>query len=250
MANTQNNEEKNTLSSFQKLQNDLANVIAKINHGEKLPSEPKLAKILGVSRATLREAMRTFEGQGIIRRRQGVGTFVVGPIQVIETGLEVLESIETLAEKIGLDVKMGDLDITELNADEYYAEKLSIDVGTPLVKVSRVICADNRPVAYLVDVLPESVIPQEDLKAGFTGSVLDQLIKNEKIDLSISKTVIQAEGASSSIARALQIQRGDVLLLFKAHLYSSEGQIIDYSYSYFLPGYFRFQLVRRVGGIN
>ena len=250
MANTKIKEEKNSLSSFQKLQNDLGNLIATISHGEKLPSEPKLAKILGVSRATLREAMRTFEGQGIIRRRQGVGTFVVGPIQVIETGLEVLESIETLAEKIGLDVKMGELDIQELSADEYYAEKLSVEIGTPLIKVSRVINADNRPVAYLVDVLPQSVIPQEDLKAGFTGSVLDQLIENEKIDLSISKTVIQAEAASSSIARALQIQRGDVLLFFKAHLYSSEGQIIDYSYSYFLPGYFRFQLVRRVGDLN
>lgn len=250
MASIHSKEEKSTLSSFQKLQNDLANVISTINHGEKLPSEPKLAKILGVSRATLREAMRTFEGQGIIRRRQGVGTFVVGPIQVIETGLEVLESIETLAEKIGLDVKMGDLKIKRHEADDFYAEKLNVEVGTPLINISRVINADNRPVAFLVDVLPETVIPHEDLESGFTGSVLDMLIESEKIDLSISKTIIQAEAASSSIARALQIQRGDVLLFFKAYLYSSEGKIIDFSYSYFLPGYFRFQLVRRVGELN
>src|SRR5690606_30955540 len=99
-------------------------------HGDKLPSEPMLAKMLGVSRATLREAMRTFEGQGIIRRRQGVGTFVVGPIQVIETGLEVLESIETLAEKIGLDVKMGELAYTQMKANEYYAKNLNVEVNT------------------------------------------------------------------------------------------------------------------------
>ncbi len=88
---------------------------------------------------------------------------------------------------------------------------------------------------------------REDLEAGFTGSVLDRLIESKNIDLSISKTLIQAEAASSSIARALQIQRGDVLLLFKANLYSVDGNIIDYSYSYFLPGYFRFHVVRRVG---
>lgn len=247
MAQEQEMNEKNSLTSFQRLQNELANEIAKVPHGEKLPSEPLLAKMLGVSRATLREAMRTFEGQGIIRRRQGVGTFVVGPIQIIETGLEVLESIETLAEKIGLDVKMGDLNIQRINANEYYSKNLNVEMDTPLIKISRVINADNRPVAYLVDVLPESIFSHEDLEAGFTGSVLDRLIESEKIDLSVSKTIIQAEAASSNIARALQIQRGDVLLLFKAHLFSAEGNVIDYSYSYFLPGYFRFQVVRRVG---
>lgn len=239
--------DKGNLTSFQRLQNELNKVISEMKHGEKLPSEPKLAKILGVSRATLREAMRTFEGQGIIRRRQGIGTFVVGPIQVIETGLEVLESIESLAEKIGLDVKMGDLEIQHFEADDYYAKNLNVELGTPLIRISRVINAENRPVAFLVDVLPESIFSREDLEAGFTGSVLDRLIESKNIDLSISKTLIQAEAASSSIARALQIQRGDVLLLFKAHLYSVEGNIIDYSYSYFLPGYFRFHVVRRVG---
>ncbi len=39
--------------------------------------------------------MRSFEGQGLIRRRQGVGTFVVAKVPVFDSGLEVLESIET-----------------------------------------------------------------------------------------------------------------------------------------------------------
>lgn len=247
MLDTNLPHEKVNLTSFQRLQNELAKVITEIKHGEKLPSEPKLAKMLGVSRATLREAMRTFEGQVVIRRRQGIGTFVVGPIQVIETGLEVLESIESLAEKIGLDVKMGELEIQHFDADEYYSKNLNVVLKTPLIRISRVIYAKNRPVAFLVDVLPESVFSKEDMDAGFTGSVLDRLIASKKIDLSISKTVIQAEAASSSIARALQIQRGDVLLMFKANLFSVDGRIIDYSYSYFLPGYFRFHVVRRVG---
>ena len=68
--------------------------------GQRLPSEPDLAKQLGVSRATLREAMRTFETQGLIRRRQGSGTFVVGKGAVMDSGLEVLESLETMAKRL------------------------------------------------------------------------------------------------------------------------------------------------------
>src|SRR4029450_8188593 len=44
--------------------------------GTRLPSEPELAAELRVSRATLREALRAMELEGLLRRRQGSGTFV------------------------------------------------------------------------------------------------------------------------------------------------------------------------------
>ena len=75
---------------FQRLQADLAALIARTPAGQRLISEPDLAKQMGVSRATLREAMRTFETQGLIRRRQGSGTYVVGKVPVIDAGLESL----------------------------------------------------------------------------------------------------------------------------------------------------------------
>jgi len=77
---------------YQRLQIELAELIEKTVPGDRLPSEPQLAQQMGVSRATLREAMRAFEGQGLIRRRQGIGTFVVGRTSVIESGLEVLKA--------------------------------------------------------------------------------------------------------------------------------------------------------------
>ena len=44
--------------------------------GDKLPSEPELAGELGVSRATLREALRTLVLRGVLEVRRGRGTFV------------------------------------------------------------------------------------------------------------------------------------------------------------------------------
>ena len=44
--------------------------------GEKLPNEVELAQKLGVSRATLREAIRTLADQGVLEVRRGKGTFV------------------------------------------------------------------------------------------------------------------------------------------------------------------------------
>lgn len=234
-------------SRSQQLLEKLAQVIAATKPGERLLTEPELAKQLGVSRATLREAMRTFETQGLIRRRQGSGTFVVHPSHKIESGLEVLDSIETLASRIGLPVKMGELQIKYRQAEPEESKALGIDPGEGVLYVSRIIQAEERPVAFLIDVLPENVLSPEELKNKFTGSVLDLLIRRGVPQLESSRTDINAVTASQEVARALGIQRGDVLLRFIAYLYTKDGQVIDYSHSYFLPGYFRFHVVRRIG---
>jgi GntR family transcriptional regulator len=234
------------IQPFHRLQTQLSELIFNTAPGERLLSEPELAKQLGVSRATLREAMRSFEAQGLIRRRQGVGTFVVGHPRIIETGLEVLESIEKMARKIKLDVSMGALQITQIPALAVHTRALSVKEGSPLINVSRIIYADYRPVAYLIDTLPEDVLSPLELKDGFTGSVLDFLLKRGSPQPISSSTEIQSIPAPSDIAHALEIQRGDVLMLFTASLYSTNNRVLDYSLSYFIPGYFKFRVVRTV----
>jgi GntR family transcriptional regulator len=232
---------------YEKLQVGLANLIAQTAPGERLPTEPLLAQKLGVSRATLREAMRSFESQGMIHRRQGIGTFVVGRPQVIETGLEVLESIETLADKIQLKVSMDDLTIQQVEASLEQANALGVNEGDPITRVARIIRTDRRPVAYLIDMLPTDILSQEEVSAEFTGSVLDMLLKRGYPPLAYSNTEIRVADASSEIAHELEIQRGDGLLAFVAKLFSASNRVIDYSYSYFIPGYFKFNVVRSVG---
>jgi GntR family transcriptional regulator len=232
---------------FQRLQTELAELINSLPAESRLLSEPILAKKMGVSRATLREAMRSFEGQGLIRRRQGVGTFVVAKVPVIDTGLEILESIETLALRSGLSVSMGELQVQQVLADEEHAALLNVPAGTKLTRVLRVIYTNNRPIAFLLDTLPMDILAASEIQAGFTGSVLDLLMRRGKPKLTRSRTEINAIGATSEVAHALQLQRDDVLLHFVAQLYSDTGRIVDYSISYFLPGYFRFHVVRRVG---
>ena len=99
----------------------------------------------------------------------------------------------------------------------------------------------------LAEMLPADILPAADIAAGFTGSVLDLLLQRGDPPLVQSRTEIRAIGASQEVARALQIQRDDVLLHFVAYLYSNEGRVVDYSFSYFLPGYFRFHVIRKVG---
>jgi GntR family transcriptional regulator len=229
------------------LHDSLGALIAQTQPGDKLLSEPELARQLGVSRATLREAMRTFETQGVIRRRQGSGTYVVHPAPVMDSGLEMLESIETLAERIGLSVSMGEMRINLRPCSIEEANNLSIPAGSNVIHLIRVILAEDRQIAYLVDIIPDDLLKPQELTNDFTGSVLDLFIKRGSPILTSARCDINAVNATKDVARSLGIQRGVVLLRFESFLYDIAGRVVDYSFSYFLPGYFRFHVVRRVG---
>ncbi len=231
---------------FQRLQADLAKLIERTPPGQRLLNEPELAKQMGVSRATLREAMRTFETQGLIRRRQGSGTYVVGKVPVIDAGLEVLESLDTMARRMKLPITISDLRIEQVNADAETATGLGVAAGTRLTYIRRVIRADGRPAAYLIDILPATILDPGELPADFSGSVLDYLIaRGDK--LGVSRAVIGATNALADVAKPLEIQRDDVLLRFESQLFDAKGVVVDYSVSYFIPGYFNFHVNRRVG---
>jgi GntR family transcriptional regulator len=240
-------EDNNYESPFVRLQRELGEMIANAQPGDKFPTEPDLAREMKVSRSTLREAMRSFETQGLLIRKQGSGTFKADNTTVFETGLEVLASLETLADRLGLEISMGSSEIKPMPADGKLAEIFGIRKGASLICVSRVICVKDQPAAYLQDLLPENVLTSKELEEGFTGSVLDLLIKRGDPQLEQSRAEIKVIPAPHEVARALDIQRGEALLMFEADLLANGGKVIDHSYSWFLPGFFRFHVNRKIG---
>jgi GntR family transcriptional regulator len=171
---------------------------------------------------------------------------VIGHPPVLEGGLELLESMLTLARRTGLNVGPGTVTVEETEADAETIQALEIVEGTPVVRISRTMSADGRPVAYLVDTLPKDILQPGELTNKFDGSVLDYLLSRGD-PLTISYTNITASNATAEVAKMLEIQRGDVLLQLTARLFTASGKVVDFSFSYFLPGYFKFHIVRKVG---
>ncbi|MDI6602231.1 MAG: FadR/GntR family transcriptional regulator [Thermoanaerobacteraceae bacterium] len=65
-----------------------------LKKGDRLPPERELCQILGVSRASMREALRSMEMMGIVESRPGEGTFIVN--EVTSSILEPLSLIIAL----------------------------------------------------------------------------------------------------------------------------------------------------------
>jgi GntR family transcriptional regulator len=216
--------------------------------GQKFPSEGAFAEQLGISRPTLREALHNLQAEGMIVRKHGVGTFV-SPSRAnrLESGLEVLESIEHIASRRGLKTEMGKVEIEERPPNHVEIAGLECDPNEQILSVARTILIDKKPVAHLWDAILTKYLRKEELEEMFHGSVLDIFLKRGRPMLTYSFTGLAAVAVDSILARQLEIPPKTPLLRLEAKLFTQDNTVVDYSISYFVPDYFDFHVIRRIG---
>jgi GntR family transcriptional regulator len=237
---------RNDRTLLQQVYTDLNEIIQSAEHGTQLPSEPKLASELGVSRTILREALALHETQGSIVRRHGAGTFVVHARPRIDSGLEVFDTVEALATKSGLEMRCAMLKILPRTARQDESTTLGLMPEARVLQITRVMEVDQRPVAFMMDVVPEDLVDIEKLDSSFDGSILRYFLANEKGFVATSYSEIKPLLAGERLAKALKIREGAVLLAFESKVYNRNGEIVYLYRDFFLPECFNFHVIRRV----
>lgn len=88
--------------------------------GDRLPGERELGELLGVSRASVREALRALEARGVVRVQHGKGVFVAAPDQ----GGQSLQRFARLRE-VGLEELFAMREVLEVPAAGWAATEAS-----------------------------------------------------------------------------------------------------------------------------
>ena len=105
--------------------------------GSRLPSEPDLAAELQVSRATLREALRALEEEGLLRRRQGSGTYVADRPRMANS-LDVNFGVTDAIRAAGMTAGIADGRHWVEPASAAEAARLELEPGQDVLVVERV----------------------------------------------------------------------------------------------------------------
>ena len=216
--------------------------------GDKLPAEGELAKQLGISRPTLREAFGSLENHGIIERRHGVGTFVTAPPQgAIRGGLEQLVSLRSLASDAGIKAECVDWVVDIVGVSEEISAKLNLEPDTQLIRVQMTAKAEDECyIAYMESYIPEMLLDIADLKMYHAGSMLNYLLERGEPKLSYTRTCLYSVAANEEVASWLRVPEGKPLQLLAETYYTDAGQPVMQEYNYFVGDRFNFHIVRRV----
>lgn len=215
--------------------------------GAPLPAAEVLADQLGVSRSTLREAISYLEMDGLLLRRQGVGTYVAAtPGVQVRGGLERLRSFRELAKMAGRRV-VEDLDrrVDRVPAGERESHVLRPDSGAELVRVRVVEAIEGCRMAYLDSVTLPDLVDLEALNAA-EGSLLDYLVDYTDVPLAYTRSSLYAIDADAALASRLQVSAGRSLLHLDETLYTEKGQPVAMSLNYFITDCFSFTINRRI----
>ena len=94
--------------------------------GERLPSEPALAKRFDVSRTTIREVMSQLEIEGFVQRRQGSGTYVRRQPLLEDESLLHFVDFPTLISKQGHTPAMRQLGFVQQRAGAFFSTRFHI----------------------------------------------------------------------------------------------------------------------------
>lgn len=213
--------------------------------GTQLPTESELCEMLGVSRTVVREALRVLEEDGLVSRRQGVGTFVRN--QSILKNLNFNYGITEMIESAGRKSGTSHLAIRKETADPETAEQLRVPIATPVITVERVRTADGRPVVYSLDTFTEELSQRANFDPELlrTASIYNILQANlgQVVEYGIARLLpIQAPG---EVAEKLQLPPNALTLYIVQTDYSSDDEPLVYSCEYHLPDAFDFLVWRR-----
>ncbi|MEK3788796.1 GntR family transcriptional regulator [Paenibacillus massiliensis] len=235
------------MGGYQHIKHELETMIESNiwNVGQKIPSEYELAKHFGVSRETLRAAIKLLEQDGKLLVRHGVGTFVIKPLPSIPSRLEFLQSIGTMIKLEGLTETDRKEMIGEVECTKEWADALNIEEGSRVVKMERVRYADGEAVAYSINIMPKDLVVGAFEQIDFSGSLFNFLEEQCKIYIARADTELVVPSKKDKHAVRLQNHQEETpVLLMKQLHYDQQNREVLYSFDYLRSDVFQFWVRR------
>ena len=212
--------------------------------GDRIPSEPELARQETVSRSSMRAAITMLEEEGFVSRRHGSGTYVTHrPALPNELGRNF--GVSRMIASEGLQPGTVEESSGTEPAPRAVAEILGIEEGERVSALRRVRTADGRRVVDVTDWCRVEHLAPEDLPSA--GSIYAALAERGlAVDHGVAH--LTPRNAEGEVAERLGVPSGTLLLTIDQVDRTADGIAVLVSREHHLADAFTFTLLRRGPG--
>lgn len=198
--------------------------------GARVPSENELTQELGVSRMTVNRALRELAAEGLLRREQGVGTFVAAPKPQSE--LLAIRNIREEVEERGQAYGCRVLALEAGRATAETARALELEPGAAIFR-SRLLHLESGAPAALEERAVNPAFAPGYAEQDFTRVTPYEYL-TDLGPLDAAEHVIEAVRPSAEIRRLLALRAEDPCLLLTRRTWS-RGLVVSRA-RFFYPG--------------
>jgi GntR family transcriptional regulator len=196
---------------------------------ELLPNEVGMAKQLGISRNTVRQAINKLVYEGLIVRKKGVGTVVAD--KSVNTRIQNWLSFSQEMKAMGIKIKNFELDVRWVEAEEKVANFFGIPAGKKILRMDKLRGRPDHPFVFFISYFhPRVGLTEND---DFERPLYELLEKEHSIVVKTSKEELSALAANEQIAKKLDINPGDPILKRKRFVFDPGGRPVEYNLGFY-----------------
>jgi GntR family transcriptional regulator len=196
--------------------------------GSQLPAEPDLAELLEVSRGTLRRAMTTLMGEGLVVQRHGRGTFVAAGADVEAPFVQQITSLAQSLSMRGVETTTHVRALAQRPATAREAASLGIGDGALVHHLDRVRFDAEGPAMRLVNVMSTDVVAHLD-PAGLERSALYDAFEAMGLSPTHARRTFGATVADVDLAAVLEVAVGHPILHIEQVSTLADGRVVELS---------------------
>ncbi|MEP7240525.1 MAG: GntR family transcriptional regulator [Devosia sp.] len=171
--------------------------------GSQIPNEDRLGEMLGISRITLRHALRNLEDAGLLRRAHGRGTFVRSATVI--AGVRGLTSFTDEMRTLSLAASTVLLAADRIASTADVADALEIAPGETVVRLKRLRLGNGLPIGIQTSHLPEARVPLLFEESASVQSLYNWLKQRCDIVPIKAKEVYRVGRVAAADAAAIQL---------------------------------------------
>jgi len=216
---------------YLRLQDRIANAIEKgaLKPLDALPGERDIADAFKVSRVTVRKALAGLVERGLLRQRQGSGTFVAPPTQRVEQALSRLTSFSEDMRLRGLKPTVRWLAREVSLPSPQEAMRLSLSPSETVSRLRRLRLAGGVPMAIELATLPTRYLPDPQL---VETSLYDVLAQRGALPVRALQR-LSAANLNAEDALLLEVPAGAAALAIDRLSFLDNGSAVEFTQSWY-----------------